>query len=391
MKRLLVLAVIMTGFLSVMNGQTYYNMWRGSGTSGKPEWIANLAMRTYSEATGIEFTTGNNCRGFVNGGGRWGFINPANPMAPISLSNIINGINNLTLGVQGWACAEGVSVRVLSDRVTTTLDLISANGGSSITSNGDSQGLHIRSATGNKIYLHDKVYFDQYFWTSFGPGRNNDPTIHNTHDKMFRLGSKGTVGIWGGDGVDTNDKPHLHVSAERVRATVPLKVEQNNITLFMGMAQDLKDAWVGTTTAQGMHLGTNNKTVAYFAPDDNMYVGLTDDDVKKIRQELKNKYKLFVAKGLLSEDYAIAPKSSWADFVFNENYQLPTIFEVDAYVKENKHLPDVPSAKQVAEEGYSQHDMNKVLLQKIEELTLYTIQQQKEIQELKTELNNLKK
>lgn len=40
---------------------------------------------------------------------------------------------------------------------------------------------------------------------------------------------------------------------------------------------------------------------------------------------------------------------------------------------------------------YSQHDMNKILLQKIEELTLYTIQQQKEIQELKTELNNLKK
>lgn len=98
-----------------------------------------------------------------------------------------------------------------------------------------------------------------------------------------------------------------------------------------------------------------------------------------------------MAKGLLSEDYAIAPKLSWADFVFNENYQLPTIFEVDAYVKENKHLPDVPSAKQVAEEGYSQHDMNKVLLQKIEELTLYTIQQQKEIQELKAELNNLKK
>lgn len=144
MKRLLVLAVVMTGFLSVMNGQTYYNMWRGSGTSGKPEWIANLAMRTYNAATGIEFTTGNNCRGFVNGSGRWGFINPANPMAPVSLSNVINGINNLTLGVQGWACAEGVSVRVLSDRVTTTLDLISANGGSSIISNGDSQGLHIR-------------------------------------------------------------------------------------------------------------------------------------------------------------------------------------------------------------------------------------------------------
>lgn len=391
MKRILVLTVIMIGFLSGMNGQTYYNMWRGSGESGKPEWIANLSMRTYNTVTGIDFTTGNTCRGFVNGSGRWGFISPATPLPPSSLSNIIDGIKNLTIGAQGWICAEGFSVRTLFDNITTTLDLLSAEGKSSITSNGDNQGLHIRSAVGNKIYLYNKVYFDQHFWTSFGPGRNNDPTIHNTHDKMFRLGSNGTVGIWGGAGVDTNDKPQLHVTGTQVKTTVPIKVDQNNITLFMGLAQDLKDAWVGTTTAQGMHLGTNNKTVVYLAPDDNMYVGLTDDDVKTIRQELKSKYKLFVADGTLSEDYAIAPKSSWSDFVFDESYRLPSIAEVDAFVKENKHLPDVPSAKKVAEEGYSQHDMNKVLLQKIEELTLYTIQQQKEIQELKSELNNLKK
>ena len=76
---------------------------------------------------------------------------------------------------------------------------------------------------------------------------------------------------------------------------------------------------------------------------------------------------------------------------FNRDYTLKTIPEVEKFISENNHLPDVPSAEQVAEEGYSQHDMNKILLQKIEELTLYTIQQQKEIQELKTELNNLKK
>ena len=68
-----------------------------------------------------------------------------------------------------------------------------------------------------------------------------------------------------------------------------------------------------------------------------------------------------------------------------------TIPDLEQLFSENNNLPGVPSAKQVAEEGYSQHDMNKILLQKIEELTLYTIQQQKEIQELKSELNNLKK
>lgn len=127
-------------------------------------------------------------------------------------------------------------------------------------------------------------------------------------------------------------------------------------------------------------------------PDDgNTYIDLIDTSVAKIRQELKKKYSLFVAKGVLSEDYGIGPQSSWSDFVFDKDYALKTIPEVEEFISENNHLPDVPSAKQVAEEGYSQHDMNKVLLQKIEELTLYTIQQQKEIQELKTELNNLKK
>ena len=51
----------------------------------------------------------------------------------------------------------------------------------------------------------------------------------------------------------------------------------------------------------------------------------------------------------------------------------------------------IPSAEQVAEEGYSQHDMNKILLQKIEELTLYTIRQQKEIDSLKAQLQESKK
>ena len=168
-------------------------------------------------------------------------------------------------------------------------------------------------------------------------------------------------------------------------------VKYAGISLFLGTAQDDKDGWIGTTTNQGVHLGANNKSVAYLGSDDNMYVGLTDDDMRTIRQELKNKYQLFVGRGTLSEDYGISPKSSWSDFVFSKNYNLLRISEVAAFIRKNNHLPDVPSAKQVAEEGYSQHDMNKILLQKIEELTLYTIQQQKEIDALKTQLQQSKK
>lgn len=82
--------------------------------------------------------------------------------------------------------------------------------------------------------------------------------------------------------------------------------------------------------------------------------------------------------------------SEWADFVFEEDYQLPTLEEVARHIKEKKHLPDIPSAKEVEENGIGLGEMNAKLLQKIEELTLYTIQQQKLIENLYSEIEGIK-
>lgn len=115
--------VVLMCCLSIINGygQTYYNMWRGDGDSGRPEWISNLSTATNDEVTGIEFTTADICRGFVNGSGKWGFLSTGSQMSPLSLSNIVNGIDNVTVGVLGWVGAEGISVRQLWDGVTNTL------------------------------------------------------------------------------------------------------------------------------------------------------------------------------------------------------------------------------------------------------------------------------
>jgi len=71
----------------------------------------------------------------------------------------------------------------------------------------------------------------------------------------------------------------------------------------------------------------------------------------------------------------------WSDFVFEPNYKLKTLEEVEQYIKTNKHLPDVPSEKEVKENGLSLGQSDAVLLQKIEELTLYLIEQNKENKE----------
>jgi hypothetical protein len=71
------------------------------------------------------------------------------------------------------------------------------------------------------------------------------------------------------------------------------------------------------------------------------------------------------------------------DYVFAESYALPTLDEVKSYIDENKHLPEVPSAKEMEAKGIDVGEMNMLLLKKVEELTLYLIQQQKQIDELK--------
>ncbi|MEC5147901.1 hypothetical protein [Chitinophaga sp. 212800010-3] len=82
--------------------------------------------------------------------------------------------------------------------------------------------------------------------------------------------------------------------------------------------------------------------------------------------------------------------SDWPDYVFQDNYQLPSLQAIEKYINEHKHLPDMPSAKKVIADGLDVGEMNKKLLQKVEELTLHLIQQQKEIEELKAWKNSIK-
>lgn len=78
-----------------------------------------------------------------------------------------------------------------------------------------------------------------------------------------------------------------------------------------------------------------------------------------------------------------------ADHVFSESYNLKPLSEVEAFVKENKHLPEIPSEKQMQTEGLNMNEFQIKLLQKIEELTLYVIQQEKRIQEQENMIEKL--
>jgi Phage T4 tail fibre len=107
--------------------------------------------------------------------------------------------------------------------------------------------------------------------------------------------------------------------------------------------------------------------------------------------------KLSVKGTVKALDYALVTSESMPDYVFNSDYKLPSLQETEAYIKNNKHLPYFKSAKEMEANGYSLQEMDKGLLQSLEEMTLHSIAQEKEtsaqkiqIQALAAELASIK-
>ncbi|SUJ00295.1 Uncharacterised protein [Sphingobacterium spiritivorum] len=82
--------------------------------------------------------------------------------------------------------------------------------------------------------------------------------------------------------------------------------------------------------------------------------------------------------------------ANWPDYVFEEDYLLTPLPEIEAFIKTNKHLPEVPSAQKIAEEGLSVGEINKLMIRKIEELTLYLIELKKESEQHKKQNQEMK-
>ncbi|QMW01833.1 hypothetical protein [Spirosoma foliorum] len=104
-------------------------------------------------------------------------------------------------------------------------------------------------------------------------------------------------------------------------------------------------------------------------------------------------YKLYVADGILTEKIKVAVRNTaqWSDYVFKDDYQLKSLEEVRLFIQANKHLPGVPSAKEMTEQGNDLHQTDAKLLEKIEELTLYSIQLQQVNKKQQADIDELKR
>ncbi|MGV9004869.1 hypothetical protein [Flavobacterium sp.] len=152
-----------------------------------------------------------------------------------------------------------------------------------------------------------------------------------------------------------------------------------------------------TTTNNNRKVNLNNRNLWFDTTNSTangkLYIGSTPDYTSTT-----GNYKLFVEGGIMTEKVKVSLRSSsnWADYVFEKDYNLMSLTEVEKFVNENKHLPGVQSAKELAENGIDIGEMQSKQMEKIEELTLYIIDQNKkllqqndEIQVLKSQMNEL--
>jgi hypothetical protein len=134
-----------------------------------------------------------------------------------------------------------------------------------------------------------------------------------------------------------------------------------------------------------------NGTIPFMINGNNeVYVGGVEDD-KIIPPPMIPTYKLFVFGGIAAREVKVTV-NAFPDYVFEADYKPQTLQQLEDFIKQNKHLPEVPSAKEVAaNDGIEVGKMQTLLLKKVEELTLYIIAQQKELDEVKAQLQTLKK
>jgi hypothetical protein len=158
--------------------------------------------------------------------------------------------------------------------------------------------------------------------------------------------------------------------------------------------------WVGNWTSGGYGLVCNynntpegNQTGGIYWDKNNPQAAINFNNTKVgigVMPPSLGNYNLYVKGGILTEEVKVQLEQDWPDFVFKSDYKLQSLKNVETFIAKNQHLPDLPSAESVKKDGINLGEIDSILLKKIEELTLYIIQQQKQIDKQQSEINSLK-
>lgn len=189
----------------------------------------------------------------------------------------------------------------------------------------------------------------EFYIQSAETGSGNGPSFHISRNAMFR----------------TSDDTYQYIDDEGEEA-ISILFERGNMKFNYAPAGTGAINWETQVFMEG--------------PTGNVGIGTTNT----------LDYKLAVNGSIGSKEIKVESPSDWPDFVFDKDYELRSLSEVENYIDENNHLPEIPSQNEVEENGLNLGEMDAKLLQKIEELTLYMIEMNKRIDQLEKENKQLK-
>lgn len=216
------------------------------------------------------------------------------------------------------------------------------------------QDLYFRKTGNNPSQPWSKIPMEINGTIGFG---NGNPENHEGWDKV--IGVKGS----------------LHSKALIATDNVISGIWSHDIGYYGAPAGGI----TGTYTNHPFSIVTGQTTKMIVLANGNVGIGIISPGEK------------LAVNGIIRSKEIKVEASNWPDYVFAEGYQVGTLESLESYIKANKHLPEIPSAKVIEKEGLVLGEMNKKLLKNLEELTLHVIELNKRMEKLEAENQKLKK
>ncbi|MND67050.1 hypothetical protein D3C80_584550 [compost metagenome] len=192
---------------------------------------------------------------------------------------------------------------------------------------------------------------------------------------LLNSATAGNVGI----GISSPlTKVHIVNQAQLSNSMGALMIGLNTTTANLRFGYNTGYTWIQSHNGAPLYINEIGNNTIFNVTSGSVGIGTRTPDPN---------YKLSVNGNIRAKEIKV--ESGWADFVFEPDYKLRSLSEVEMFIKLNKHLPEIPSAKEVENNGIAVGEMNAKLLQKIEELTLYLIEMKKENEELKSLKNEV--
>jgi hypothetical protein len=234
------------------------------------------------------------------------------------------------------------------------------------------------NTTGEGTFLGVRGYTTQPSYVkSFAIGHSFYGYI-NSSINFFRGGDM--TGGWLTFNTDDNTERMRITTGDNVG--IGTTAPRSKLDIWGGQLNVTSTDYNGTLAAGALggyaYIGCNNLTYSIsISPSGNVGIGAINPF----------EHRLAVNGSAIFNKVVVKNYSSWPDYVFEPTYQLPSLDSVSAFIKENKHLPEMPSAAAVEKDGHDLGEVQKLLVKKVKELMLYVIEQQMQILELKKKMN----